>query len=131
AAAYTKASGMQIGFARARLTALFAVTLLGGCATEVPPKQEQPAVAERTITARTVRAACGSCLFDMPRKGCFWAVEIDGVYYAAKGGALPKGHSSHAPDGMCNVERQATVEGTIVGDELVATRFDLLPMKSQ
>lgn len=80
------------------------------------------------VEARTVRAACGSCVFKMEGgQGCYWAVELDGKFHVAAGNALPKDHDAHAPDGMCNMERKAMVEGEIVDDQFVASRFEILP----
>jgi hypothetical protein len=91
------------------------------------------------IEDRVVGAACGTCVFhmdtlptrpsDVPVKGCFWAVDIDGTFYPAAGVVPPDdAKTAHAPDGMCSVERKATVAGRITPDgRFVATRFELLP----
>jgi hypothetical protein len=82
------------------------------------------------IEDEVVGAACGTCVFQMADlKGCFWAVEIDGTFYAASGVTPPDdAKTAHGPDGMCSVERKATVDGRITPDgRFVATRFELMP----
>ncbi|GEM_PF-3555800 len=80
------------------------------------------------VHAREAVVACGMCRMGMPsERGCFWAVKLDGEQYTVSG-VTPRDHESHAPDGMCNVDRKATVEGTIAGSTFRATRFDLKPL---
>ena len=82
------------------------------------------------IEDRVVGAACGTCVFQMEdMKGCFWAVDIDGKFYPAAGVTPPDdAKTAHGPDGMCAIERKATVDGRITADgRFLATRFDLLP----
>ncbi len=59
--------------------------------------------------------------------GCNWAAQVQGKHYLVQSGQLPKNHAMHAPDGMCNMTRQARITGTVHGDRLVATQFELLP----
>jgi hypothetical protein len=94
-----------------------AAVLLAGCTmitgVEVP---------EQTLTA-----ACGMCIFKQPPvAGCYWAIEYEGSYYAVNG-PVPKDHDSHGPEGMCTMPRRAVVAGTIRGEQIFATKFELLP----
>ena len=79
---------------------------------------------------RRVGAACGRCVFHIPEaSSCFWAVDIDGTFYPV-GGVHPPDDmiTAHDHEGMCAVERQAVVDGSIRPDgRFVATRFELLP----
>ena len=80
------------------------------------------------IHSRTATVACGMCRRGMPSNaGCFWAIDIDGKTYRVSG-TMPRNHENHAPDGMCNVDRKATVEGTLAGPTFRASRFDLKPL---
>lgn len=80
------------------------------------------------VSERTVTAACGMCVFHQtPALGCYWAVEIDGAYYAVAG-PTPPDHDAHGPGGMCTTARQAVVAGELRGAQLVATKFELLPL---
>lgn len=89
--------------------------LLPGC-------KSGDAVPEQTITV-----ACGMCIWGMTNtEGCEWAAELDGAHYLVRG-PVPHDHVNHAPDGMCNMKRQAVVAGSIRGDLFVASKFDLLP----
>ncbi len=79
------------------------------------------------LSGQTVTAACAMCIFKMKGvKGCHWAVEIDDQYYLAEGN-LPKNHEPHAPGGMCTMPRKAVVDGDLLNNKFVASRFDLLP----
>jgi hypothetical protein len=78
------------------------------------------------LKAQTLTVACGMCIFQIPDShGCYWAAEIDGVYYVVQGNT-PKSHENHAPDGMCNMSRLAIIDGTLEGRQLFAKRFELL-----
>jgi hypothetical protein len=79
------------------------------------------------LQGQTLSAACAMCIFKMEGvRGCIWAVEIKEKYYLADGN-LPKHHDAHGPDGMCNVGREAVVDGELVNNKFIATRFDLKP----
>lgn len=81
------------------------------------------------LEGATVTVGCGRCIFEMEGlKGCPWAVELEGKAYLVQG-PLPDDHSTHAPDGICNMRRQAIVDGQLKGDRFVATRFELLPAR--
>ncbi|MBW2274964.1 MAG: hypothetical protein JRG96_16980 [Deltaproteobacteria bacterium] len=83
--------------------------------------------ADATFHGDILDVACGSCVFEMEGvQGCPWAAEIEGRHYLIRG-PIPEDHSSHAPDGICNMTRQAVIEGELRGGELLATRMELLP----
>ena len=83
--------------------------------------------AEATFSGDTLTVACGRCMFEMEGvEGCPWAAEIDGEHYLIRG-RIPKDHSTHAPDGICNMRRKAVVDGELRDGELLVTRMELLP----
>jgi hypothetical protein len=85
--------------------------------------QSEPAM---VLTQQTVTVGCGRCIFDMQDvEGCPWAAEIDGKHYLMSG-ALPD-HDSHDSDGICNMQREAIVDGEIRGEELVVSKMLLTP----
>jgi hypothetical protein len=78
------------------------------------------------IDDQLLTVACGRCVFEMPGvEGCPWAAEIDGRHYLMRG-SLPKNHSSHEPTGICNMHRQARVNGEIRGDVLYVSNLELI-----
>lgn len=92
-----------------------------GCATSAP------SVEEPQLSAQTIDVACGRCIFKMPEiKGCPWAAELDGKHYLVQG-AVPHDHQPHAPDGICNVRRQAVVDGVLRDGKLIVSRMELQP----
>lgn len=74
-----------------------------------------------------VEAACGECLFGMKGAGCDLAVRMNGKGYFVDGVDLDSLGDAHAADGMCQVIRQARVEGRIEPGRFVASSFELLP----
>lgn len=82
------------------------------------------------VQERTVQVACGSCRLGLEEHpGCYWAADFDGKVLPVRGEALPRDHDSHAPDGMCNVTRDAVVSGTLYESHFAATEFDLQPVE--
>jgi hypothetical protein len=81
------------------------------------------------VAEQTVTVACGRCIFKMEEAvGCPWAAEVDGNHYLVSG-TTPHGLNNHAPDGICNMRREAVVEGAIRNGIFVASEFELLPAK--
>ena len=84
------------------------------------------------VTMQTVDVACARCVFRMDESrledvpGCPWAAEIEGETYLVYG-PVPHDHSNHAPDGICNMRRQAAVEGNVRNGKFIASSFTLLP----
>ena len=79
------------------------------------------------VPDQTVDVACGRCIFGMEEaEGCPWAAKIDGKHYLMLG-AIPTDHFNHSPSGICNMRRQARVEGFIRQDRFVANSLELLP----
>ena len=82
------------------------------------------------VAEQTVTVACGRCIFKMEEAvGCPWAAEIDGKQYLVSG-TTPHGLNNHAADGICNMRREADVEGSIRKGIFVASEFELLPAKN-
>lgn len=97
------------------------VLLWFGC-TAAPGEPPEP-----RLEGRTLEVGCGRCIFHMPQvPGCPWAAELDGKHYLLQG-AVPQDHHSHAPDGICNVSRQAVVDGVLRDGKLIVSRMELLP----
>ena len=86
----------------------------------------------RKLENETLTVACGSCVFEMEEAdGCPWAAQVDGKYYFVLGNVPPpESHDSHAPDGMCNMPRQAVVSGELRKHNLVVSKMDLLPAEN-
>jgi hypothetical protein len=83
--------------------------------------------ADATFSGETLTVACGRCVFEMEGvEGCPWAAEIDGEHYLIRG-RIPKDHTTHAPDGICNMTRKAVIDGELRDGELLVTRMELLP----
>jgi len=111
----------QLAMHGARLMRLLAVLAFVGSALACNRGPE--------LEGATVTVGCGRCIFGMEGlKSCPWAVELEGKHYLVQG-PLPEDHATHAPDGICNMRRQAIVDGQLKGDRFVATRFELLPAK--
>ncbi len=107
-----------------RRTLLTAAALLMLAPNLVGCPEPPPPIA---LSGEVATVACGFCRFKIEgaRMPCFWAVRIGDDHFAVKG-EQPKKHDNHAPDGMCNIERQARLTGKVVGGSFVATKFELL-----
>lgn len=83
-----------------------------------------------SITDRTVQVGCGMCRFhrEGATPGCYWAADFGDKVVPVRGDALPRDHEQHAPDGMCNVTRDAVVSGTLYAGYFEATKFELAPV---
>jgi len=80
------------------------------------------------VADRTVEVGCGTCQLEVEGEGCWWAARLDGRAVPVRGDALPEDHDGHAPDGMCNVTRDAVVSGTLYETYFLATKFELQPV---
>lgn len=86
-----------------------------------------------SLEGETVDVACGMCVYKLGAgtTGCYWSMDHEGTARPIIApGLLPKDHENHAPDGMCNMKRQAVVTGKVYDNRFVATSFDLLPAKT-
>ena len=80
------------------------------------------ASATKLVSARTVEAGCGSCIYEMPGvEGCQLAVKIDGQPYLVTGTTV----DAHGA-GLCSAAKNAKVTGTIEDDAFAATQFEIL-----
>ena len=103
-----------------------------GCAYETETAENSEAAPSTqqvsTVIDQIVEASCGACQFDMEGSGCDLAVRIDGNSYYVDGSSMKDHGDAHGDAGMCNVIRQAKVNGEIKDGRFVATSFDLLPL---
>jgi hypothetical protein len=74
----------------------------------------------------TLETSCGSCNFQMAKKGCYLAVKKDGQAYEVKGTNLDDHGDAHAADGFCMAIRKARVQGKIENGYFVASYFELM-----
>ena len=78
-------------------------------------------------TQRATPIGCATCVFDMKDvTGCKLAVKVEGKPYLVTGSGIDDHGDAHAPDGLCNKERQARVEGKVEDDRYVAKRIEVL-----
>lgn len=84
----------------------------------------------QTFERAAITVGCGRCMFHMPdAQGCPIAAEIEGEHYLIQG-RVPEGHQNHAADGICNMTRQALVDGVIRDGKLITSRIELLPAQN-
>jgi hypothetical protein len=82
---------------------------------------------EIVVGTQDAKAGCTTCVFHMPGvEGCKLAVEIDGKRYLVQGSDINDHGDAHAPDGLCNTARRASVKGKIAGDRFIAQEFRVL-----
>ena len=74
----------------------------------------------------TLDASCGSCNFQMPKKGCFLAVKVNGIACEVKGTGLDDHGDAYAQDGFCMAVRKARVQGKVEHGYFIANYFELL-----
>ncbi len=111
------------------MSALLRTALLALALASVTPLAGGCRDAGVEVVAQQAEVACGTCVFQIPGgAGCFWAIELDGRHYWVQGVAPQDAVHAHGPEGMCTLARKATVEGRLVDDRFVATRFELLPL---
>jgi len=75
----------------------------------------------------TYGVSCGICNYEMTGEECALAINIEDKYYYIEGEDLHEHGNPHAEDGLCSVERQALVRGTITKGVFVIETFELLP----
>jgi NADH dehydrogenase [ubiquinone] 1 alpha subcomplex assembly factor 1 len=82
---------------------------------------------EIVVETQDAKVGCATCVFHMPGvEGCKLAVEIDGKRYLVQGSDINDHGDAHAPDGLCNTARRASVKGKIAGDRFIAQEFRVL-----
>lgn len=87
---------------------------------------------DETVILEEAHVACARCVFRMDESrlvgapGCPWAIEVNGEHHLLYG-PVPQDHFNHGPDGICNMRRQAKVEGTLRNDKFIASAVELLP----
>ena len=85
---------------------------------------------DEQAVSTVIDVGCGNCIYGMEDAvGCPWAAEIDGEHIYVMG-AIPQDHNGHAPDGICNMERQARVEGVVREGKLVVTEVEFIPAEN-
>ncbi len=83
----------------------------------------------RELKNKTVEASCAQCQFKLKEpRGCDLSIRLDGKVYFVDGTNLDAHGDAHEEDGFCNAIRQAKVSGTIQGDRIRVTRFELKPL---
>lgn len=86
---------------------------------------------QNLITDKIVDASCGQCQFNSDeQKGCDLAIKIDDKVYWVKNTGIDDHGDSHASNGFCNAVRKAKVSGIIKNDNLYASSFSLVNIKS-
>ena len=96
------------------------VALSAGCGTGEPVE----------VVEQVIGVACGNCVYEVEgTAGCPWYAEVNGQHYELMG-PLPLDHATHAPDGICNMERQAKVVGEVRRGLYVASSFELIPAEN-
>ena len=80
------------------------------------------------LNNKEVLVSCGLCQFDQNHmKSCTLTAKIDGKVYTVKGTGINDHGDAHGKDGFCKAVRKAKVTGKIKKDQLVVTKFELLP----
>jgi len=83
---------------------------------------------EPVVETDSAKVGCATCVFHMKGvEGCKLAVEIDGRHYLVQGSGIDDHGDAHAPNGLCNAARRATVKGKVSGDRFVAEELRVLP----
>lgn len=83
----------------------------------------------KEIKDKTVEASCAQCKFKVKEpQGCDLSIRLNGKVYFVDGTNLDAHGDAHEEDGFCNAIRQAKVSGTITGNRIAVTRFELKPM---
>ena len=82
----------------------------------------------QTIKNKLVEASCAQCQFKVKEpQGCDLSVRFQGKIYFVDGTNLDAHGDAHEADGFCNAIRQAKVSGTLEGNRIKVTQFDLRP----
>ena len=83
----------------------------------------------KTIKNKNVEASCAQCQFKLKEPaGCDLSIRMNGRIYFVDGTNLDAHGDAHDEDGFCNAIRRANVTGTINGNRILVSRFDLKPL---
>lgn len=95
-----------------------ALLALAGCGSS-----SVPTASPVTAPKQTVKAACATCIYNMPGvQGCQLAVKIDNTPYLVTGLKV----DAHKL-GLCEGEKNAEIAGQIQNGKFVAQSFELKP----
>ncbi len=108
---------------------LLLTILLSGCSwAGCKAPQRSSVMVTGSTRMQSAEAGCATCVFGMKTvTGCELAVKIEGKPYLVVGSDIDDHGDAHADDGLCNSARNAVFEGTIEGDQFMATKFQLEP----
>jgi len=108
-----------------KFISLFAVLLMA-----IAPALAQNKTKE--IKNKTVEASCAQCQFKVKEpRGCDLSIRLDGKIYFVDGTNLDAHGDAHEEDGFCNAIRRAKVTGTISGNRIQVTQFELKPIEKK
>jgi|GEM_PF-512426 len=86
----------------------------------------------KNINQKTVEASCAQCKFKVKEpQGCDLAIRVKGRIYFLDGTNLDAHGDAHEEDGFCNAIRQAVVTGTIKGNRIQVSQFNLKPLEKK
>jgi hypothetical protein len=108
-----------------KFISLFAVLLMA-----IAPALAQNKTKE--IKNKTVEASCAQCQFKVKEpRGCDLSIRLDGKIYFVDGTNLDAHGDAHEEDGFCNAIRRAKVTGTVSGNRIQVTQFELKPIEKK
>ena len=88
--------------------------------------------AQKKIKQKIVEASCAQCKFQVKEpQGCDLAIRVKGKIYFVEGTNLDAHGDAHEEDGFCNAIRQAKVTGTIKGNRIQVSQFNLQPVATK
>jgi hypothetical protein len=81
------------------------------------------------VRNKEVEASCAQCQFKVKEpQGCDLSIRVKGKVYFVDGTHLDAHGDAHEEDGFCNAIRKAKVTGTINGNRIQVSQFNLLPL---
>jgi hypothetical protein len=86
----------------------------------------------KEVKNKTVEASCAQCQFKVKEpRGCDLSIRLDGKVYFVDGTNLDAHGDAHEEDGFCNAIRRAKVSGTISGNRIKVSQFELKPIEKK
>lgn len=83
----------------------------------------------KNIKNKIVDVSCAQCQFKLKEpRGCDLAIRMNGQIYFVDGTNLDAHGDAHDEDGFCNAIRRVNVSGTINGNRILVSRFELKPI---